>query len=70
MPVPVLIENALSLNFHATTPVLACRAVTSTDLTHWPTAGVTESAPGPDGRRTASVPLDALSRFLRLTVGK
>ena len=56
--------------FHATTPGLAYRAETSTDLTHWTTAGVTQSAPGPDGRRTASVPLDALSRFLRLTVGK
>ena len=68
MPAPVLTANTLSLTFSATRPGLIYRAETSTDLTQWTTAGVTQSAPGPDGRSTATIPLDAPRRFLRLTV--
>ena len=68
VPMPVLAGNTLSLSFPANKPGITCRAETSTDLTQWTTTGVTQSAPGPNGRRTASVPLDAPSRFLRLVV--
>ena len=68
LPVPVLAGNTLSLSFPANKPGLTYRAETSTNLTRWTSTGVTQSAPGPDGRSTASVPLDAPSRFLRLVV--
>ncbi len=68
LPVPVLSESTLSLNFHATAPGVIYRAETSTDLTNWTTAGITQSAPGPDGRSTAAITFDAPRRFLRLTV--
>ena len=68
MPVPVLNANNLSLSFHGRSPRITYRAETSIDMTNWTTTGVTQSAPGPDGRSTASVPLDAPSRFLRIAV--
>jgi hypothetical protein len=68
LPIPVLGETTLSLNFHATAPGITYRAKTSTDLTNWTTTGVSQSAPGPDGRSTATIPLDHPHRFLRLIV--
>lgn len=68
LPAPVVSETTLSLNFHATAPGLTYRAETSNDLTNWTTTGVTQSAPAPDGRSTATIPPDAPHRFLRLTV--
>ncbi|MFN0130661.1 MAG: hypothetical protein ACKV19_28705 [Verrucomicrobiales bacterium] len=47
LPVPVVSETTLSLNFHSAAPSLTYRAETSTDLTNWTTVGVTQSAPGP-----------------------
>jgi hypothetical protein len=67
MPAPVLTDATLSLDFQATTPGITYRAETSTDLTGWTTEGVARSAPGPNGRSTASIPRDIASRFLRLT---
>ena len=68
VPVPVLNGNSLSLSFHASTPGFTYRAETSTDLVNWTTTGVTQSAPGPDGRSTATVALDAPARYLRLGI--
>lgn len=68
LPSPVLSGNNLQLSFYAGRAGLTYRAETSTDLTNWTTTGVTLSAPGPDGRRTASVPLGAPGRFLRIVV--
>lgn len=64
----MLTDATLSLDFQATTPGITYRAETSTDLTDWTTAGVTQSSPGPGGRSTASVPRDIAGRFLRVTV--
>ena len=69
LPVPVLNGNTLSLGFHASTPGFTYRAETSTDLVKWTTTGVTQSAPGPEGRSTASVTRDAPTRYLRLALG-
>ena len=41
---------------------------TSTDLHDWKLKGVNQSAPGPDGRSTATVTLDSPRRFLCLVV--
>jgi hypothetical protein len=68
LPVPVRIGNILSLSFHSTSPGITYRVETSTDLQNWVTTGVTQSAPGPDHRSTATVPIDTPHRFLRLTV--
>ncbi len=68
LPVPVKDGNTLSLSFHATSPGITYRAETSADLTNWTTTGVTQSAPGPNGQSTATVPLDSPRRFLRLVV--
>ena len=69
LPVPVLDGSTLSLSFHATSPGITYRVETSTDLTHWTTTGVTQSAPGADDRSTATVLRDSPDRFLRLVVG-
>lgn len=68
LPAPVLDADTLSLNFHASSPGITYRVETSTDLADWTTTGITQSAPGADGRTTASVPRDAPQRFLRLVV--
>jgi hypothetical protein len=68
LPVPMSNGDKLSLNFHATSPGVTYRVETSTDLQAWTTSGVTQSAPGPDQRSTATIPFDGPSRFLRLTV--
>jgi hypothetical protein len=68
LPGPVLGANTLSLNFHASSPGITYTVETSTNLTHWTTTGVTQTAPGADGRSTASVLRDAPQRFLRLLV--
>jgi hypothetical protein len=41
---------------------------TSTDLQRWTTKGVTQPAPGPNGRSTATIPRGGLRQFLRLKV--
>ena len=68
LPVPVRNGNTLSLSFHATSPGITYRVETSTDLHDWKLKGVNQSAPGPDGRSTATVSLDSPRRFLRLVV--
>jgi hypothetical protein len=68
LPAPVLSADTLSLSFHATSPGITYKVETSTDLQHWTSQGVTQSAPGQDRRSTASVPRDSASRFLRLVV--
>jgi hypothetical protein len=68
MPAPVLTGNTLSLTFSAARPGLTYLVETSTALTNWTTTGITLSPPGPDGRTTATVPLNAPRRFLRITV--
>ncbi len=68
LPVAELGADSLSLSFHATSPGLTYLAETSTDLKHWTTSGVTQTAPGPDHRSTARVIRDAPLRFLRLRV--
>ena len=70
LPEPVLGMDALNLTFHATSPGITYSVETSTDLQNWTTEGVTQSAPGPDHRSTATVPRDAPNRFLRLVVGE
>jgi hypothetical protein len=68
MPSPVLGGYSLILTFYAARPGLTYRVETSTDMTHWTTTDVSQYAPGPDGRGTAVVNLQAPRRFLRLTV--
>lgn len=66
LPAPALGEDSLSLSFHASSPGITYRVETSTNLAEWSTTGVTQSAPGADGRSTATVPRDEPHRFLRL----
>ncbi len=68
LPMPVLDGNTLSLSFHATSPGITYKVETSTDLHDWKLKGVNQSAPGPDGRSTATVTLDSPRRFLCLVV--
>lgn len=68
LPVPVLDDVHLSLQFHATSPGIVYEVETSDDLARWTTAGVTMSAPGPDHQSTAAITRDAHRRFLRLSV--
>ena len=68
LPAPVLGPQNLSLSFHGIRSGITYAAETSTDLLNWTTAGAILSAPGPDGRRTASVPRDGPVRYLRLAV--
>ena len=68
MPVPVLIENALSLNFHATSRGIIYYVETSTELQNWTTTGVTQTVPGADQRSTATVSRDGPNRYLRLKI--
>jgi len=68
LPEAVLEENTVSLSFHATSPGITYRVETSTDLRTWTMEGVTQSAPGPGHRSTATVVRDAPERFLRLVV--
>ncbi len=68
LPKPVLGVNTLGLGFHAASPGITYTVQTSTNLQSWTTQGVVQSAPGPDGRATATVLRDAPSRFLRLVV--
>ena len=69
LPAPMLGPENLSLSFHGASPGITYAAETSTNLLHWTTAGVILTAPGADGRRTASVARDGPMRFLRLRVG-
>ncbi|MFN0129694.1 MAG: hypothetical protein ACKV19_23765 [Verrucomicrobiales bacterium] len=68
LPEPAVDGSTLSLSFHAMSPGIAYRVETSTDLLTWTTRGVSQSAPGADGRSTATVLRDAPTRFLRLVV--
>lgn len=68
LPAPVLSAEALSIRFYAGTPGITYRVETSRDLTQWTTDGVTLSGLDAENRRTASVPRDAVPRFLRLAV--
>ena len=68
LPAPVVTATDLNLSFYGASRGITYQVETSTDLTSWTTQGVTLSAVGPDGVRTASVPRDTASRFLRLAV--
>jgi hypothetical protein len=68
LPAPVLDPSRLSMTFPAATAGITYRVETSSDLENWTTEGVTLSAPGPDQRRTASVPHTGTGQFLRLKV--
>ena len=70
MPAPVLNGNSLNLTFHAAAPGITYSVETSTDLDNWTTDGVVISNLDIDKQRTASVPLDAPRRYLRLVVSE
>ena len=63
MPTPVVNGSAMSLSFHAAAPAISYLVETSTDLQHWTTDGVTLTDLDPNQHRTASIPLDAPSRY-------
>ena len=70
LPQPVLGAGTLSMSFHAASPGITYTVQTSTNLQSWTTQGVVQTAPGPDGRATATVLRDSPSRFLRLVVAE
>ena len=70
LPQPVLSGNTLSLTYFARANGITYTPETSTNLVDWTTAGVTLSALGTDGRRTATIPItsDTPTRLLRLEI--
>lgn len=68
LPAPVLTGTTVGLDFHAARPELSYRVEASAELQRWTTEGVRQTAPGPDGRITATVPRDEFMRFLRLVI--
>lgn len=70
LPAPVLTGDSLTLNFRAAAPGITYSVQTSTDLQTWSADGVDLSDLDPTNHRTASVPLDAPRRFLRLAVSE
>lgn len=67
MPKPVLENNQLSISYFAGRPGVTYNVLTSTDLDHWSSVGVTISAPDANKIRTASVTATGPKRFLKLT---
>lgn len=65
---PMRDGDTLTLTFPAAAPGIAYTVETSTDLQHWTTEGVTLSELDPNQHRTASVPHQTPSRYLRLVV--
>lgn len=65
---PVVDGNTMSIPLPAVTEGLQCQVETSTDLIHWTPTDVTLSVPGPEGLRSASVPIDGPQRFMRVVV--
>lgn len=71
MPQPVVVGDAMRLTFRGDTPGISYMVEHSTSLDGaWSTSGVSLSAPGPDGTRTASVDMNGSAGFLRLTVSE
>ncbi len=68
MPKPVFSESQMTLNFYAGSEGITYTGETSNDLQSWRTEGVTISDPDANGYRTALLPVDVPSRFMRLVV--
>jgi formylglycine-generating enzyme required for sulfatase activity len=70
MPKPVSAGGEMKMTFYAGAEGVTYAVETSTDLQVWTTVGVDLSLPDANGFRTASVPMNAPRRFLRLVVGQ
>jgi len=70
MLAPVLVDDSLTLTFHAAAPGVSYTVETSTDLKNWTTDGVAISDLDSNKQRTASVPRDAPRRYLRLVISE
>lgn len=68
MPQAVIGGGELSLTFDARAAGVSYAVETSVDARAWTTVGVFIAAPDSDGCRTASIPMNAPRRFLRLVV--
>jgi probable HAF family extracellular repeat protein len=71
LPVPVLDQDEVRLTYRALRADLLYVVETTTNLADpasWTTAGVDQGTPAPDGATTATVPVGAGPRFLRLRV--
>ena len=68
MPAPVLTDDSLTLTFHAAAPGITYTVESSTDLQTWTTESVATSDLDSHRHRTASVPINAQRRYLRLMV--
>jgi hypothetical protein len=68
MPNPVCAAGQMRLTFHAGSADVTYTVESSTDLKVWSTDGVTLSAMDAGNCRTASVNMDASTRFMRLVV--
>ena len=67
MPQPVFGNGWMSLVFYAGSDGISYKAETSGNMQGWTSQGVTLSAPDANGYRTASVPVNETSRFMRLS---
>lgn len=70
MPRAVTSSGEMSMSFHASAMGVSYMVETSTDLTNWVTTGIELSEIQEDGSRTASTPMDAPSRYLRLALSQ
>ena len=68
LPKPILGNNQMSMSYYSGTPGISYTVLTSTDLVHWTTNGVTVSAPDANQIRTATVTTGSSSRFMSLKV--
>lgn len=68
MPEAEITGEQMRMVFFAGREELTYAVETSLDLENWSIDGVSLSDPDADGRRTASVPIGAPQRFLRLVI--
>ena len=68
LPRSVCDGNQLSMIFYRSNPDVRYAVEASTDLQNWSATGVTVTAPDTNGNCTATVPMTAGQRFLRLVV--
>ena len=68
LPKPVLGANQLGISYYSGAPGISYTVVTSTDLIHWTSSGVSVSPPDVNLVRTATVPVGSGARFMRLMV--
>jgi hypothetical protein len=66
LPEPVYTDTTISLTFPADSPGVTYLVKTSTDLQSWTTEGVSQSAPGSDGKATGTIGRSGGRQFLAL----